>query len=267
MRPFYPPFKIDPSIAIIQELEHLYKDSLDKNGELATLSYFFTLQEGYRNRLEHFSIQIVEEGKELIDAFTTPLNELSSSTNVQKNKERIEGLLYKIKSTIYYPQLIKYSLYNEELNFSFISEEINKLSELTEIRFAPYISRMESYLEFITQFYELNQYLEVLNSFVNKTFTPSFDKFNPVIYELDFSSVDKTIRIKTKRVGGNKTPQKLFDDLSRIIMELSSQKRFYNSEGKFKPTTIAKYALSLDWFADKWDYSERRLNDIIKELI
>lgn len=62
------------------------------------------------------------------------------------------------------------------------------------------------------------------------------------------------------------TREGLVKDLKKIIKEVQSKPRFFHDDGDIKHTTVAKHAVSKDWFADKHGDGHEGLHKHIKGI-
>ncbi|MFY0683454.1 MAG: hypothetical protein JXR20_02805 [Balneola sp.] len=249
------------------EIEQLFADSLKRNGELATKSYLFTLKNGIEKELENYSKQIIKHGKWILDEFKHSIIVSELSEKKGKDKKLIEGLLYQIRTVLTSPSLIQYDKdLGTQSNFM-IEQWVGELSEKTERNLNSQLQQIEKYSQSIYEFYELSNYLAVLNTFIANKLSKFYHGFNYNIKHLDLEPIDFNSKLVASRIGGNDTPEDLVHDLKNILTSISGKKKFFNKNDKPKPTTIANHALTLDWFSDKWDYSHKQIYNILKEMI
>lgn len=61
------------------------------------------------------------------------------------------------------------------------------------------------------------------------------------------------------------TREDLIEDLKKILEDIQTKPRFFHKDGTIKHTTVAKYAVSQLWFAEKHGYGDRGLHEHIKK--
>jgi len=105
---------------------------------------------------------------------------------------------------------------------------------------------------------QVRAYKGVINQIIDGLFPSKLKSYK------DLPDTEKKV-ISEGYTPHHNTREDLIDDIRKILSDIRTQPRFFHKDGTIKHTTVAEYAVSQLWFAQKHGYGERGLRGHIKK--
>jgi len=256
--------------SIIQQKYDRYVEHYNKSNNLiATYAELLTIKEGLQQRLQELNEKIGL----FIDDIEYYLEKICDSTNSSEGKDIEEDLLASnhVRLVENIIEHIKWEV-GHFLHISQPNDFVNQNYRQIEKVFNAYgqhgqEQKTRRALESITfygeeyeqAYYHLSGIKAVTSKIIDRDYPTELKDYR------DLQEQEKKEIAEEYRPHHN-TREGLVEDLQKVIHDIQTQPRFFHKDGTIKHTTVAGYAVSQKWFADKYGYGERGLHGHIKKI-
>ncbi|MDR8394077.1 hypothetical protein NC796_23185 [Aliifodinibius sp. S!AR15-10] len=107
---------------------------------------------------------------------------------------------------------------------------------------------------------QLNALKSIINNIMDECYSPDLDSYKYL------DGFDIGITTSGDYRPHHNTRKHLIKDLKKIINDIKDKPRFFHEDGTIKHTTVAKYAVNQNWFAEKHGHGKRGLHKHIKRI-
>jgi hypothetical protein len=258
---------VDRSI-IQQKYDRYVEFYNESDNPITAYSELLTIKEGLQQRLQ----EINEKVDLLIDDIKYYLSEIYDRT-LSDEKDVAENLLTSnheklVENIIEQVHWEVDSFFHISHPRDFINQNYQQILEVfkandqdgQEQKTKRTLKSITSYGEEYEQvYYHLRGVRAVANKIINEDY--------PTTELKDYRDLNEQEKqeIAEDYTPHHNTREGLIEDLQKIIKEIRTQSRFFHKDGTIKHTTVAEYAVSQKWFAEKHGYGDRGLHEHIKK--